>query len=157
MLTNIKGVYTMKKAVPIISVILSLFLFASCGKEETEQQTPSSTPFQQQVQTPSPEPPLPEETPQEEKNSGNAVAPELKAFLDSYEEFVDQYIEFMQNYKNSSDTVAMLGDYMTMLQTLTEFETSLSEYDTDSMSDADALYYSEVCLRCSQKLLSAVG
>ena len=82
------------------------------------------------------------------------VDPELKAFLDSYEEFVDEYVKFMKKYMaNPLDVGSMLGDYTDMLNTLADFETKLDKYDTNTMSAADAAYYLEVTNRCTQKML----
>ena len=85
------------------------------------------------------------------------VDPELKAFLDSYEEFVDEYVEFMKNYMaNPLDVGSMLGDYTDMMTKLADFETKLDKYDTDDMSTEDAAYYLEVTTRCTQKMLGVL-
>ncbi len=85
------------------------------------------------------------------------VDPELKAFLDSYEEFVDEYVEFMKNYMaNPLDVGSMLGDYTDMMTKLADFEAKLDKYDTDDMSTDDAAYYLEVTTRCTQKMLGVL-
>lgn len=153
----------MKKAVPIIAILLAVLLFAACGRTETHQsgspsaiqQRPAAQPSPAQRPAPTQAPAEPEQTPQAADAPGD-VDPELRSFLASYEEFIDQYVAFMADYADSSDVIGMMGDYMKMLGQYAEFETALAKYDTADMSDADALYYSEVCLRCSQKLLTVV-
>ena len=83
------------------------------------------------------------------------VDPNLKAFLDSYEEFIDEYIAFMEKYNDSSDTIGLLTEYTEMLNKYADFADKIDQYDTENMSKADSLYYIEVTSRCSEKLLKA--
>lgn len=86
----------------------------------------------------------------------SGVDPNLKAFLDDYEEFVDQYVDFMKKYNSDpSNMVSMLGEYGEMMQKYTDFADDLNKYDSDNMSAADYKYYIEVTTRCSQKMLEA--
>ncbi len=96
-----------------------------------------------------------EEQPQEtEKASG--VDPDLKAFLDSYEEFIDQYVEFMKKYNSDpNNMVSMLGEYGEMMQKYAEFADKVDKYNSDDMSTEDYKYYIEVTTRCTQKMLEA--
>lgn len=87
--------------------------------------------------------------------SVGGVDPNLKAFLDSYEDFVDDYIAFMEKYEKSNDINAMLSDYTKMLNDMAEYDKALSQYDKDKMSKADYTYYVEVTTRCSAKLMKA--
>ena len=96
------------------------------------------------------------EQPQEsqEKEQTGGVDPELKAFLDSYEEFVDQYVEFMKKYNSDpNNMVAMLGEYGEMMQKYADFAEKIDKYDSNSMSTEDYKYYIEVTTRCAQKML----
>ena len=83
-----------------------------------------------------------------------SVDPQLKAFLDSYEAFVDEYVAFMKRYKaDPNNAVAMLDDYSKMMAKYVDFADKVNQYDSKSMSAADAKYYLEVTTRCSKKLL----
>ena len=96
-----------------------------------------------------------EEQPQEKEQTGG-VDPDLKAFLDSYEEFVDQYVEFMKKYNSDpGNMVSMLGEYSEMMQKYADFADDLDKYDSDNMSTEDYKYYIEVTTRCAQKMLEA--
>ena len=88
-------------------------------------------------------------------DDSTGVDPDLKAFLDEYEEFMDKYIEFMQKYENSSNTAAMFADYTVMLAKYASFTEKLDRYDSDTMSAADSAYYLEVVTRVNQKLTAA--
>ncbi len=104
-----------------------------------------------------------EEQPQEsqsqeaqEKEQAGGVDPDLKAFLDSYEEFVDQYVEFMKKYNSDpNNMVSMLGEYGEMMQKYADFAEKIDKYDSNSMSTEDSKYYIEVTTRCAQKMLEA--
>ena len=86
-------------------------------------------------------------------NSG-AVDPELKAFLDGYEDFMDEYVDFMKKYSDDpGNAMSMMGEYMEMLQKYEEFAAKAEKYDTDTMSPADAAYYLEVMTRIEKKML----
>ena len=80
------------------------------------------------------------------------VTPEFKAAMDSYEAFFDEYISFMNKYKESGYDASMLTDYTNYMNSYTETMKKISEIDTDSLSTADMLYYSEVNFRISSKL-----
>ena len=82
------------------------------------------------------------------------VDPDLKAFLDSYEDFVDEYVDFMKKYMaDPTNVMGMLTEYTDMMTELADFETKLDAYDTNNMSTQDAAYYLEVTTRCTQKML----
>ncbi|MCR5249230.1 MAG: zinc-ribbon domain-containing protein [Lachnospiraceae bacterium] len=82
------------------------------------------------------------------------VDPDLKAFLDSYEDFVDEYVDFMRKYNaDPSNMMMMLGEYSEIMEKYMEFADKLDKYDSDDMSMADAAYYLEVTTRCSKKML----
>ena len=116
---------------------------------------PAEKPAPEPTEEPTPEPteePTPEPT-----EAPAVVDPELKAFLDSYEEFTDRYVSFMKDYKTSSNVMALLMDYSAIMQEYADFTEKIDKYDPETMSEADALYYSEVMLRCSNKMLSALS
>ena len=87
--------------------------------------------------------------------SANGVSPDLKIALDEYESFMDEYIAFMENYNESSDSLEMIADYSKMLARLESVQNKIDAIDEDSLSDTDYLYYSQVMLRCSQKIANA--
>lgn len=93
----------------------------------------------------------------EEKNeakSENGVDPDLKAFLDSYEEFVDEYVVFMKKYMaDPSNAISMLSEYTKIMEKYEDFAEKVDKYDSNSMSTEDAKYYLEVTNRCTQKML----
>ncbi len=91
-----------------------------------------------------------------ETSQAGGVDPDLKAFLDSYEEFVDQYVEFMKKYNSDpNNMVSMLGEYGEMMQKYADFADKIDKYDSSSMSTEDSKYYIEVTTRCAQKMLEA--
>ena len=69
-----------------------------------------------------------EETGQE----SDAVTPELKEFLDSYESFMNDYCDFMATY-DSSDMTALIK-YASLMESYAEFMDKADDYDTDDMS-----------------------
>jgi len=83
------------------------------------------------------------------------VDPELKAFLDDYENFIDEYIAFMEKYSESDYSAEMISDYSDMMTRYYDFAETYQEYDPSTMSPADAGYYTEVSLRVSEKLENA--
>jgi len=82
------------------------------------------------------------------------VTPEFKETMDSYEAFFDEYIAFMEVYANTDDTTAMMTEYLSYMTKYMEVMQKLGEINEEELSDADALYYTEVQLRISQKLLA---
>lgn len=89
-------------------------------------------------------------------SNANEVTPEFKEAMDSYEAFFDEYAEFMKKYSESDNPTAMLGDYSSMMTRYAETMEKLDEIDEDSLSAADALYYTEVMARINQKLMSVI-
>ena len=86
----------------------------------------------------------------------SGVDPDLKAFLDSYEDFVDEYIVFMKKYTaDPANAVSMMSEYTEFMEKYADFAKKVDRYDSKKMSTADAKYYLEVTTRCSQKMLKA--
>lgn len=163
------------------AVLLIMTLLTACGSaagKAQEQTAPVNTEAPKAdtpapVKTPEPvkEDPVPaheEKTPAEaeapaepeaeEKTESDAeVSPELAEFLKSYEEFVDKYVEFYAEYTKNPTDMKLLMEYTSMMTEYSKFSQALAKYDSTSMSPADAAYYSEVVLRCSQKMLGMVS
>jgi len=90
----------------------------------------------------------------EKAESVDGVDPELKAFLDSYEDFMDEYVEFMKKYMDDpGNAVSMLSDYAVIMEKYSDFAEKIEAYDEEEMSTEDAKYYLEVVNRCNQKML----
>lgn len=90
----------------------------------------------------------------EQASAVSGVDPELKAFLDSYEEFMDEYIAFMKKYsEDPSNAVSMLTEYTTIMEKYGDFAEKIDQYDEKEMSTEDAKYYLEVTTRVTQKML----
>ena len=87
--------------------------------------------------------------------SADGVSSDLKEALDEYESFMDEYIAFMEKYNESNDSLEMIADYSKMLARLESVQNKIDAIDEDSLSDTDYLYYSQVMLRCSQKIANA--
>ena len=139
----------------------TMYIYLQKPYEGSSTSDASSTDTESPVETEPKEETKPEETdkdttPTETDAADNTeVDPDLKAFLDEYEEFMDQYIDFMQKYENSSNTAAMLADYTAMMAKYVSFSNKAERYNSDTMSDADSAYYLEVMTRVNQKLTAA--
>ena len=84
----------------------------------------------------------------------DGVDPDLKAFLDSYEDFVDEYVDFMKKYlENPNNALSMLGDYTKIMTKYEDFAAKIEKYDEKQMSTADAKYYLDVVNKCNKKML----
>ena len=92
-----------------------------------------------------------------ETENASKVDPDLKAFLDSYEDFVDDYVAFMKKYTENPTDLSLLGDYSKFLQNYSDFASKVEKVDTSNMSTDDYNYYIEVTTRCSQKLLNVLS
>lgn len=90
-----------------------------------------------------------------EVNDSGEVTPELKAYLDSYEEYMDSYIEFMKKMAEDPNDITVITEYANMVAKYNEFAKAIEEYDVDEMSEADRQYYIEVTTRVSTKLMEA--
>lgn len=98
-----------------------------------------------------------EDSEPKEVQSSDGVNPELKAFLDSYEEFINDYIDFMKKYSENPDNVlGMITEYSEFLSKYQDFAEKIDAYDANEMSAEDAKYYLEVVNRCSQKMLEVI-
>lgn len=90
-------------------------------------------------------------------SSGSSSTPSasFKKAMDDYESAMDGYIAFMKKYNSSSNTASMASDYAKQMKKYTDAVESFEKIDEDSLSAADAKYYTEVQTRVSKKLLDA--
>ena len=91
----------------------------------------------------------------EETVPAGTVTPSFKETMDSYEAFMDEYVDFLKTYSETDDTTALLTEYLEYMTRYTEVMGKLDDIDESKLSEADSLYYSEVMLRISQKMLEA--
>lgn len=90
----------------------------------------------------------------DEPESIDGVDPDLRAFLDSYEEFMDEYIVFMKKYMaDPGNAVSMITEYASIMEKYGEFADAIDKYDEEEMSTEDAKYYLEVTTRVTQKMM----
>ena len=83
------------------------------------------------------------------------VDPDLKKFLDSYEDFVDEYCKFMKSYDVSD--FSALTEYLSLLQKEEEMTKDFDKLQERDMNQAELDYYNDVSLRCAKKLLDAAA
>lgn len=90
----------------------------------------------------------------ESAQASDGVDPELKAFLDSYEEFMDEYILFMKKYmEDPGNAISMLTEYASIMEKYDDFAKKVDDYDEKDMSTEDAKYYLDVTNRINKKML----
>ena len=161
----------------ILGIAVIVLIFTACGKPAPDPvqtlspataapvQIPSPSPTVELEATPEPMPtPEPEPEPEimpeeiEEPSPGSSdISPELIEFLESYEAFIDQYVEFMQAYMKNPTDFNLLMQYSSILSEYSRFTQAVDNYETNTMNEAESLYFAEVTLRCSQKMLKALG
>ena len=96
----------------------------------------------------------PEQNSESKENAGiEGVTPEFKETMDSYEAFFDEYIAFMEVYSKTDDTSALMTEYLSYMTKYVDVMQKLDEINEEELSDADALYYAQVSLRISEKLM----
>lgn len=128
---------------------MSISIYAADEEDEGVAATPDAAAETEALPSPS--------TDSSEDESGldkSEISPEFKEAMDSYEAFFDEYIAFMNEYANSNDTSTMLIDYLSYLERFSETMEKLDAIDENELTTAEALYYSEVMSRISQKLLT---
>lgn len=102
---------------------------------------------------------VPDETPAEQETAEpvaeDGIRPEFKEAMDSYEAFFDEYLAFMEKYEDAEDTLGMLTDYAAYMAKYAEMTAALEALDEEELSTEEALYYTKVTARISQKLIAA--
>lgn len=91
----------------------------------------------------------------EDKKDNNAIDPEFKAAMDSYEEFMDEYVAFMKKYKANPTDLSLLTDYANYMSKYADFVEDFEKWEDEEMNAAETAYYIDVQARVSKKLLEA--
>lgn len=81
------------------------------------------------------------------------IRPEVKEAIDSYEDFIDEYCDFMKKMSQTDNAGTMMLEYLEYTQKLTEMGEKFDKISYDDLTDAEVAYYTEVMLRCNQKML----
>ncbi len=84
------------------------------------------------------------------------IRPEVKEAIDSYEEFIDEYCKFMKEYTSSSNPMLMMSEYLDYMQRLSDMSEKFDKIDNSDWTTAETAYYTEVMLRCQNKLLDVI-
>lgn len=98
----------------------------------------------------------PVETNKESDGKKTGLSEDFLAAMNAYEEFYDEYIAFMKKYQDSGYSSSMLMDYLLFMNKLAKFDEEFEKWDSADMSDEEVLYYSQVNMRVSQKLLESL-
>ena len=118
------------------------------SEEDNKETTPATQP--------STEPSSEATTPAtDDKKENNAIDPEFKAAMDSYEEFMDEYVAFMKKYKANPSDLSLLTDYANYMSKYADFVEDFEKWEDEEMNAAETAYYIEVQARVSKKLLEA--
>lgn len=85
------------------------------------------------------------------------IRPEVKEAIDNYEVFIDDYIDFINKFTQDTTDLMLIAEYADYANKLIDMEEKFDKIEEEDLNDAESLYYAEVALRCSQKLLNAAG
>ena len=85
----------------------------------------------------------------------NTIRPEIKEAIDSYEEFVDEFCAFMERY--DANDFSILSEYLELVGKEAEMVKQFEKIGENDLTTAELMYYNEVSLRCSQKLLAVAN
>ena len=91
----------------------------------------------------------------ESKLSDDLIRDDVKEAIDTYEAFVDEYCEFMKSYDPSN--LKSLSKYTDLMTKEIEMAKEFEDIEDKDLTDAEALYYSQVSVRCSGKMLEAAS
>ena len=86
-----------------------------------------------------------------EDQSSDLIRPEIKEAIDAYEVFIDEYCAFMKDY--DATDISKLAEMSQLLTKEAEMAEKFEAIREKDLNDAEMLYYSEVSVRCSQKML----
>lgn len=123
------------------------FSKAESSKEESSSEKPEKEPTEEPE-----EEPAEEESAEESQASG--IRPDVKEAIDAYEAFIDEYCEFITVYSEDPTNAELIAEYLEFVVKLEEEERKIDALDKDLTEEED-VYYTEVLLRCSEKLNEA--
>ena len=124
------------------------------GRKEESSMPAESSAIEETSEESSEEESSEEESSEEAETIDQAlIRDDIRDAIDSYEAFIDEYCEFLESYDSSDLT--MLAKYAEMLQKEVEMSQKFEALEDQELTEAEALYYSEVSIRCSQKILAA--
>jgi len=126
--------------------IMTIDIDAPSEDDDSKDATPTTQPSTE----PSSEATTP---PTEDKKDNNAIDPEFKAAMDSYEEFMDEYVAFMKKYKANPSDLSLLTDYANYMSKYADFVADFEKWEDEEMNAAETAYYIDVQARVSKKLL----
>lgn len=146
----------MRKTISVLLLLCLVLMLFGCGQKTEENVAVSN---QAAAKT---EPEVKEEQKEETKEENapeNAqdqlIRPEIKEAIDSYEAFVDEYCAFMTEYTISDLT--KLGTYNELLKKEVEMSKNFEALENENLTEEEAIYYADVSLRCSQKMLDVAS
>lgn len=84
--------------------------------------------------------------------SSDGVNPEFKKQMDDYEAFFDEYVAFMKQYKANPSNMELLSKASSIMSKYSTMMNDFNKIKNQSLSTADAAYYSEVSNRILKKL-----
>ncbi len=85
----------------------------------------------------------------------DVIRPEIKEAIDSYEAFIDEYCAFMAKYDVSD--LSMLSQYAKLVASEAEMSRKFDALEENDLTTAEENYYTEVSMRCTQKMLEAMS
>ncbi|MBQ9392457.1 MAG: hypothetical protein IJU18_00505 [Oscillospiraceae bacterium] len=152
----------MKKLVSIVLAGILLANLCACSISDIRErralrEQPDSSVVQTQPDSEPQEEATPDPAPaasEEPVVPSGGIRQEFKDLLASYEAFFDEYVLFMQDYYQNSSSLEMLVKYAEFLSKYSEAMEALEEIEEEDLSDEEEIYYAEVMLRISQKLLT---
>lgn len=86
-------------------------------------------------------------------DTNNGIDPKFKEAMDSYEIFFNEYVDFINKYNESDDTLSLMSEYLDYMSKYSDVMQKMEAIDETELSDEEALYYAEVNLRISKKML----
>lgn len=116
-------------------------------KDDTSNETTPATP---PATEPSGEATIPSAT---EGEKDNAIDPEFKAAMDSYEKFFDEYVAIIKKYKANPTYMSILTDYANYMGQYADMMQKFEKWENEDLNTAEAAYYVDVQARITKKLL----
>lgn len=88
-----------------------------------------------------------------EGENDNAIDPEFKAAMDSYEKFFDEYVAIIKKYKANPTDMSILTDYANYMGQYADMMQKFEKWENEDLNTAEAAYYVDVQARITKKLL----